>query len=165
MAFVYKGTGMISPLAFFKVNDIPGAKYGAPRGYGPHNGVDLYALVGTPLYSPLDAEVVKKYVTSRGGKQIVLNHPNGWQTGYAHLDDDTLVNVGDKLKKGDLFGYTGNTGGVAAHLHWTVRKDGSTVDPELIQLNKWSYKKKILKGALAVLLIVGLIVFFKSSKR
>lgn len=99
--------------------------FGAPGyGYfGRHAGVDLRAAVGTPLYAPDDGIINEKYVGSQGIKVLGMDIGEKWHR-FLHLDS-FKVNIGDKVKKGQLIGYTGNTGGVAAHLHWDVRKQNT----------------------------------------
>lgn len=125
-----------------------------------HNGIDLSAPVGTPIYAPEDSTVIKSYSNSVGGKQIILEHPEGYKTGYAHLSD-TLFNVGDKLKRGDIFAYTGNTGAsTGAHLHFTVRKNDQFIDPESIMFST-SKKKTLIALGILVIVISAYLLFLK----
>jgi murein DD-endopeptidase MepM/ murein hydrolase activator NlpD len=94
-----------------------------------HNGVDLRATTGTPIFSPANAIVDSLHSNPIGGKQIILNHDNGINTGYAHLSE-YKVNQGDRVKAGQIIGYTGNTGiTTAPHLHFTYTIDGVKKDP------------------------------------
>jgi murein DD-endopeptidase MepM/ murein hydrolase activator NlpD len=97
-----------------------------------HNGIDLRAAVGTPVYSPADGVVSSSGVLSAaGGNQIILTHTNGYKTGYAHLDT-ILVNTGDNVVKGQQIGTTGNTGTktTAPHLHFVlIDPTGTPVNP------------------------------------
>ena len=95
-----------------------------------HTGLDLHAPMRTPVYATGDA-VVKMASYSRNGYgiQIDLNHGYGFTTKYAHLSK-VLVKPNQKVKRGDLIAYSGNTGtSVAPHLHYEVIKDGNKVDP------------------------------------
>lgn len=81
-----------------------------------HNGLDIAVPIGTDVISPLDGTVKSKYFNSVGGNQLVISHET-YQTGYAHLDS-SLVNVGDKVKQGQIVAKSGNTGGsTGPHLH------------------------------------------------
>lgn len=95
-----------------------------------HNGVDLSAPQGTPIYAPKSGKIAKKYFNDIGGNQLIISHGN-LQTGYAHLSgyaDD--LKVGDMVKTGDIVGYVGNTGqSTGPHLHFTCRINNKLVDP------------------------------------
>lgn len=96
----------------------------------PHTGIDISAPHGTPIYATGNGKVVE---TSGGGNgygiSVVINHGFGYQTRYAHMSRMT-VRMGQKVKRGDLIGYVGNTGlSVAPHCHYEVIKDGQRVNP------------------------------------
>jgi murein DD-endopeptidase MepM/ murein hydrolase activator NlpD len=98
-----------------------------------HNGIDIPAKEGTPIYAPMDGRVVI-FNAGDGGKQLLLkNEKNKVQIGYAHLSGWKVKN-GDLVKQGDLIAYSGNTGkSTGAHIHLTV-KDLNTneyINPEL----------------------------------
>ena len=95
-----------------------------------HYGLDFSIKVGTPIYATADgkAEIVK---TSFGGfgKHIYLDHGNGYKTVYAHLDKFNIKR-GQKVKRGELIAYSGNSGrSTAPHLHYEVHKNGVKVNP------------------------------------
>jgi murein DD-endopeptidase MepM/ murein hydrolase activator NlpD len=96
-----------------------------------HNGVDIAAAVGTPIVSPLDGVVADINTHPTGGKQLIIKHINGYRTGYAHLSG-YAVNIGDKVKQGQVIAYVGNTGTTTgAHLHFTLTNSlGIKVNPE-----------------------------------
>jgi murein DD-endopeptidase MepM/ murein hydrolase activator NlpD len=95
-----------------------------------HNGLDIAAAVGTPIVAPLDGTVKHIFEDSTGGKQLVLTHANGFQTGYAHLNAYAVA-VGQTVKQGDLIGYVGRTGAVTGpHLHFSVKVNNKHVNPE-----------------------------------
>ena len=67
------------------------------------------------------------------GNYVMLKHPNGYQTVYAHLAHNTLkVSLGEKVKKGQILGYMDNSGqSFGGHLHFEVRdKTNTKIDPE-----------------------------------
>lgn len=97
-----------------------------PNRYGSkgHNGIDLAAIQGTPIYSASSGTVVGTNSLVNGcqpyGKWILIKHLNGLATLYAHLSL-VSVYVGQKLLTGDRIGYTGNTGNTTGpHLHFGV---------------------------------------------
>jgi murein DD-endopeptidase MepM/ murein hydrolase activator NlpD len=103
----------------------PFAKSGAYGG-NSHNGIDLRAAVGTPLYASLSGVVQATGNTDAYpgcysyGKWVLIKHYNGLSTLYAHL---SLIKVkkGESLGTGDIIGYSGNTGySTGPHLHYTV---------------------------------------------
>ena len=98
----------------------------------PHNGIDIRAAVGTPVYAAAEGEVVNTGNTDAFprclsyGRWVLIKHPNNLATLYAHL---SLIRVspGDKIGRGELLGYSGATGyATGPHLHFTVY-DASTV--------------------------------------
>jgi len=65
------------------------------------------------------------------GNMVRIDHGNGFQTRYLHLAYGTVnVNVGDKVTRGQVIGFMGNTGNsFGAHLHFEVLKDGNRINP------------------------------------
>lgn len=95
-----------------------------------HYGVDFSAPVGTPIYATGDG-VIKKVKRAYGGYgiQVEINHGFGYTTKYAHMKK-FIVKRGQKVKRGELIGYVGNTGtSTAPHLHYEVIKNGKKVNP------------------------------------
>lgn len=91
-----------------------------------HNGLDLAASIGTPLYAAEAGTVAavanEDLYCPHGayGKFIVINHNDGLTTLYGHLSRQ-VVTVGQAVTRGQLIGYSGNTGAVTGpHLHFTV---------------------------------------------
>ncbi len=95
----------------------------------PHKGIDLGGKKGDPVFATGDA-LVEEAQTMRGyGRQILLNHEFGYKTRYAHLSQ-ILVKKGDRVKRGQLIGYVGNTGiSTGPHLHYEVIHKGHHVNP------------------------------------
>lgn len=97
-----------------------------------HAGIDIAAIVGTPIYSILDGTIAiaepNPYV-NLGGKYIKVNLIDGAQTVYMHLSN-IIVHTGQTVKRGQIIGYTGSTGiTTGPHLHFGISKLGSFVDP------------------------------------
>ena len=95
-----------------------------------HNGLDMIAPSGEPVYASADG-VVKNVIRSRKGlgNVVEIDHGNGYVTRYAHLAD-VEVRKGRQLKKGTRIGYVGVSGNsFAPHLHYEVLKDTVVMDP------------------------------------
>lgn len=95
-----------------------------------HTGTDFSLPTGTAVYATGDGEVVYTKTKFSGyGKHIKIKHGFGYQTLYAHLSE-FLVRPGQKVKRGQVIGYSGNTGGsTAPHLHYEVIHDNKKVNP------------------------------------
>ncbi|RUA27670.1 MAG: M23 family peptidase [Bacteroidetes bacterium] len=95
-----------------------------------HTGIDFSAPIGTPIYASGDGVVehLKSKMTGYG-KVMIIDHGYGYESLYAHMNK-ILVKPGDKVKRGQLIGYVGNTGrSTGPHLHYEVRKNGKPVNP------------------------------------
>lgn len=88
-----------------------------------HIGLDLRAAVGTPFFSPGDGKVTEVYTGSSGTKVTGVRIGDKDHR-FLHLSKFS-VSVGDNVKEGQVLGLTGNSGNVAPHLHWDVRKAGT----------------------------------------
>lgn len=95
-----------------------------------HNGIDIAAPIGTPVHSPYSGVVKSVYSNNTGGIQMIVDHDNGFRTGYAHLSE-AIKRPGQRVKQGEIIAKTGNTGAsTGPHLHLTLRKNGTLVNPE-----------------------------------
>lgn len=101
-----------------------------------HEGMDFTCPVGTKAYVTGDGVVEEvNYSFSGYGNEVVVNHGYGYKTRYAHLSK-SMVSRGQKLKRGDVVGYTGNTGkSTGPHLHYEVLKNGQAVNPVYFYYN------------------------------
>ena len=95
-----------------------------------HSAADVGVPIGTPIYAPEDG-VLTGNEHSKGGIQAFVSGSSGHRYGFTHLNK-RAVPVGTKVKKGQIIGYTGNTGiGTGAHLHFSVTDpSGKKIDPE-----------------------------------
>ncbi len=94
-----------------------------------HNGVDLAAPMGTPVYATASGIVAEAKYWSSYGNYVEIEHGGALETRYAHLERYT-VRAGDMVNKGDLIGYVGSTGrSTGPHLHYEVRVAGEPVNP------------------------------------
>lgn len=124
------------------VQDLKGAKLQWPlknvqitspfgqRGSEFHEGVDLRAARGTPVYAAHAGQVLYAGSQIRGyGRMIVLKSSSGIATIYAH-NSKLVVRKGQWVSQGSLVAYSGNTGhSTAPHLHFEVRKGSAALDP------------------------------------
>ncbi|MBQ4821582.1 M23 family metallopeptidase [Aquimarina sp. MMG016] len=95
-----------------------------------HYGMDFSAPTGTPIYASGNGVVKRADANSTGyGRHIRIDHGFNYMSLYAHLSKYN-VKVGQKVKRGDIIGYVGNTGrSVAPHLHYEIFKDGEKINP------------------------------------
>lgn len=126
--------------------DWPLARHVLTAGYlyndgSPHNAIDLRAPVGTPVYAAEDGTVdwVQNWDgrtttgTQSYGNALRIRHAStggrSLQTRYAHLSQ-VLVQPGDRVRAGQLIGYSGDSGNVSGpHLHFEVILDGVRRNP------------------------------------
>lgn len=94
-----------------------------------HEGLDLAAPTGTPVYAPAGGIVaLAEELVARGGA-VILDHGWGVFSGYWHLSD-IHVQPGQQVEKGTLLGRVGSTGlSTGPHLHWEIRVQQQPVDP------------------------------------
>ena len=94
-----------------------------------HGGIDLKAAEGTP-FKAIHAGTVEKVGYEGGyGLRVIISHPDGSQTLYAHAST-TLVAEGQQVNAGDTIGRVGSTGySTGPHLHLETLVDGKQVDP------------------------------------
>ena len=95
-----------------------------------HWGMDFTAPKGTPVYATGDGLVKRADNRASGyGKHIRVDHGFGYVSLYAHMNK-FQVKRGQKVKRGEIIGYVGNTGRSAGpHLHYEVFKDGEKINP------------------------------------
>ncbi len=113
-----------------------------------HSGIDIAAPEGTKIVAICDAEVIRTAWGGSGGYTITIK-VDEYTFSYCHCDPKFIVKEGDKVKKGQVIGKVGpkNVYGVAGnpykdssgnptngattgcHCHFTVRKNGETIDP------------------------------------
>jgi len=95
-----------------------------------HAGLDFTADPGTEIYATGDGviEAVDSKLSGYG-HHVVIQHGFGYETLYAHMSR-VAVRTGEKVKRGQVIGYVGNTGtSTGPHLHYEVIKNGEKVDP------------------------------------
>lgn len=95
----------------------------------PHKGLDFTAPKGSPVYATGDGEVVNAEYSGTYGNVVYINHGFSFETRYAHLLR-FIVRNGEKVKRGQIIGYVGNTGlSKSTHLHYEVLYNGIQINP------------------------------------
>lgn len=111
-----------------------------------HQGVDFTIPEGTRIFATADGVVKSVTTNSTSGKEITLDHGNGYTTSYSHIKS-TTVGRGEKVKRGDIIARSGNTGlSITPHLHYEVSYNGMRVDPIhyfFMELSPEEYQKII----------------------
>jgi len=94
-----------------------------------HNGVDMAIVRGTPVYASLAGQVVSTGYSTVYGNHVIIKHHSGYQTLYGHLNS-IYVAPNKYVGPNTQIGTVGSTGrSTGPHLHFTVYKNGATIDP------------------------------------
>ncbi|MHB1397546.1 MAG: M23 family metallopeptidase [Trichloromonadaceae bacterium] len=94
-----------------------------------HEGLDIAASIGTPVYTTADGIVSQSETVAGYGKLVVIEHGYGYKTYYGH-NSKLNVKVGQKVRRGDRIASVGNSGSsTGAHLHYEVRLNGVPLNP------------------------------------
>lgn len=94
-----------------------------------HEGLDFAAPIGTPIYATGDGVIIAAGVERGYGNRIMISHGYGYATKYAHMSK-FKVKRGQRVKRGDIIGYVGNTGAsTGPHCHYEVYKSGKPINP------------------------------------
>jgi murein DD-endopeptidase MepM/ murein hydrolase activator NlpD len=94
-----------------------------------HAGIDISGNTGDPVYAAGAGTVLDAEQLGARGLYIKIQHPDGLQTSYMHLNS-IKVSVGDHISKGEVIGELGNTGrSTGSHLHFQIEKKTTTVNP------------------------------------
>ncbi|MEO0626784.1 MAG: M23 family metallopeptidase [Bacteroidota bacterium] len=95
-----------------------------------HNGIDLIAPLGTPVYATADGVVVFAGPNGDNGIQVRINHAGGYTTVYNHLDSHEDLVVGQPVFVGAHIARVGSTGlSTGPHLHYEIRKNDEAINP------------------------------------
>src|SRR5262245_31139343 len=126
-------TRLSMPLKDVKKTQIANT-WGAPRGDGrSHEGQDIFAPRGTPIYSATTGYVTKIGEDNLGGHAVSVIGDGGRKYYYAHLDSYAPnLEVGDYVTRQTVLGYVGSTGnadGTPPHLHFGIYTATGATDP------------------------------------
>jgi len=116
-------------------SDYGGRRNPFGRGWNFHSGLDIHAWIYDTIYATGSGIVKNAYWMGGYGRCVVISHPGGYESMYAHLYK-MFVNKGDTVQKGEAIGRAGNSGAVTGpHLHYEIRRNGKSTDP-LEYINK-----------------------------
>lgn len=94
-----------------------------------HEGLDISAAPGKAVHATADGLVVRSGHQGELGNSVVISHGFGLTTRYGHMSR-LAVRAGQRVRRGDVVGYVGNTGrSTGYHLHYEVLRDGEPVNP------------------------------------
>lgn len=118
----------------------------------PHRGLDFTAPKGSPIYATGDGVIEEAHYSTSFGNVVYIDHNFGFETRYAHMTE-YIVKKGEKVKRGQIIGYVGNSGlSVATHLHYEILFKGNQINPiNFFQrdLNNKEYEKLVELGGIA----------------
>ena len=124
-------SGWIKPLKSYTVTSAFGMRVHPISGvYKMHEGVDLSAPQGTPIYAAKSGKVTTtSYQAGGAGYYVSINHGDGFSSVYMHMTH-YIVKPGDYVNAGQVIGYVGSTGGsTGPHLHFGIAYNGTYVNP------------------------------------
>ena len=139
----YINSKFIMPLESAITSDFGKARIYNNTLNGFHSGTDFRAKVGTPIMASNDGVVCLAKDRFYSGGTVIIDHGEGIYTCYFHMSGFN-VKKGERVKKADIIGLSGNSGRVTGpHLHFAARVGGVQVDPlQLVSL----LNKKLFKG-------------------
>ena len=104
--------------------------FGSTTGGERNDGINIAARLDTPIRAAAGGTVSYADSLNGYGKLVLIKHPNGYVTAYAHADR-LLVARGDFVAKGQVIGYAGQSGDVSSpQLHFEIRDGVTPVDPQ-----------------------------------
>jgi len=94
-----------------------------------HSGIDMACSTGTPIYAALEGSVTATGYNATYGNYVIITHHSGYKTLYGHMSSITC-RKGNFVFANTIIGRVGSTGmSTGPHLHFTVYKNGKTVNP------------------------------------
>ena len=124
-------SGWVCPLKSYTLTSPFGMRVHPILGYERmHNGVDMAAPAGTPIYAAKSGKVtVTSYQAGGAGNYVSINHGDGFSSIYMHMTR-YIVSRGQYVNAGQVIGYVGNTGlSKGNHLHFGISYNGTYVNP------------------------------------
>ena len=127
---VNTGTSWRVPVAYKRLESPFGNRTAPTAGASSyHQGVDLSADQGTPVYASRGGQVTTATYGSAAGYYVKINHLDGFSSIYMHLNN-YVVSAGQNVSQGQLIGYVGKTGvATGFHLHFGILYNGAYVNP------------------------------------
>lgn len=124
------GTSWQVPCSYVKLTSPFGNRESPTAGASSyHQGVDLSAPEGTPVYASRGGQVSTATFGSAAGYYVKINHMDGFSSIYMHLKN-YVVSPGQNVSQGQLIGYVGKTGvATGFHLHFGIMYNGAYVNP------------------------------------
>ena len=122
---------MHTPVSGARISSPFGMRRHPILGYTKHTGVDFAAPRGTPIHVTGDGVVIFAGWKGGYGRAIMVRHPNGYVTLYAHQSRFAPgIRKGVHVRQGQVIGYVGSTGrSTGPHVHYEVRVNGRPVNP------------------------------------
>jgi murein DD-endopeptidase MepM/ murein hydrolase activator NlpD len=97
----------------------------------PHEGLDISAPTGTPIYAAAKGRVVRAGWAVGYGLTVEIDHGFGFSTLYGHASK-LISQIGQEVKRGEMIAQVGSTGiSTSSHLHYEVRVNGKAEDPTM----------------------------------
>ena len=124
-------SGWIKPLKSYTITSAFGMRVHPVLGYERmHDGVDMSAPKGTPIYAAKSGKVtVASYQAGGAGNYVVINHGDGFTSIYMHMTN-YIVSKNQYVNAGQVIGYVGSTGiSTGNHLHFGIAYKGEYVNP------------------------------------
>ena len=124
-------SGWVCPVPYYTLTSPFGMRVHPISGrWKMHNGVDMAAAQGTPIYAAKSGKVtVTSYQAGGAGYYVSINHGDGFSSVYMHMTH-YIVSPGQYVTAGQVIGYVGSTGGsTGPHLHFGISYNGSYVNP------------------------------------
>lgn len=124
------GGGWVIPVAYKRLESPFGNRTSPTSGASSyHQGVDLSADAGTPIYAARGGQVSAATYGSAAGYYVRINHMDGFSSIYMHMTH-YVVSAGQNVSQGQLIGYVGQTGvATGNHLHFGISYNGAYVNP------------------------------------
>ena len=98
-----------------------------------HEGLDIQAAEGDAVKTAAAGEVTSVTQDELMGTTVCITHSGGYVTKYSSLQENPPISQGQQLAAGDIVGYVGTAAAEASmgpHLHFSVEKDGTLIDPK-----------------------------------
>ena len=122
--------GWVKPTTNYYISSTFGMRVHPVLGYARmHNGVDMAAPLGTPIYAAKAGKVTAVGYGSDMGNYVSINHGDGFASIYMHMTH-YIVSAGTYVNAGQVIGYVGSTGlSTGPHLHFGISYNGTYVNP------------------------------------